>query len=61
MNDSAENRAASEDSGPGRALARLRAERKLGDSVASTGYANQLRRRFPGSKEYQELQKGRFD
>jgi Tfp pilus assembly protein PilF len=26
-----------------------------------TSYANQLRRRFPGSREYQELQKGRFE
>ena len=39
----------------------VRIERKLGDSSATTTYANQLRRRFPGSKEYQELQKGRFD
>ena len=39
----------------------LRIERKLGDSSASTNYANQLRRRFPGSKEYQEMQKGKFD
>jgi type IV pilus assembly protein PilF len=39
----------------------VRIERKLGDSTASTNYANQLRRRFPGSKEYQDLQKGRFD
>ena len=38
-----------------------RIERKLGDSAMSTSYANQLRRRFPGSKENQELQKGRFD
>lgn len=39
----------------------LRIERKLGDSSTTTSYANQLRRRFPGSKEYQDLQKGRFD
>jgi type IV pilus assembly protein PilF len=39
----------------------LRIERKLGDSAATTSYASQLRRRFPGSKEYQDLQKGRFD
>ncbi len=39
----------------------LRIERRLGDSSAVTGYANQLRRRFPGSKEYQELQKGSFE
>jgi len=39
----------------------LRIERTLGDSSTVTSYANQLRRRFPGSKEYQELQKGRFE
>jgi type IV pilus assembly protein PilF len=39
----------------------LRIERKLGDSAGTTSYANQLRRHFAGSKEYQDLQKGRFD
>ena len=39
----------------------VKIERKLGDSSTTTSYANQLRRRFPGSKEYQDLQKGRFD
>jgi len=39
----------------------LRIERKLGDPSGVSSYANQLRRRFPGSKEYQELQKGRFE
>ena len=39
----------------------LRIERTLGDSSTVTSYANQLRRRFPGSKEYQDLQKGRFE
>lgn len=39
----------------------VRIERKLGDPASSTSYASQLRRRFPGSKEYQDLQKGRFD
>ncbi|MGB5081065.1 MAG: type IV pilus biogenesis/stability protein PilW [Burkholderiales bacterium] len=39
----------------------LRIERKLGDSSGVASYANQLRRRFPGSKESQELQKGRFE
>jgi type IV pilus assembly protein PilF len=39
----------------------LRIERKLGDSSGVSSYANQLRRRFPGSKETQELQKGRFE
>lgn len=38
----------------------LRIERKLGDYTAATTYANQLRRRFAGSKEYQEMQKGQF-
>ena len=39
----------------------LRVERKLGQRVAESSYANQLRRRFPGSPEYQALQRGQFD
>src|SRR2546426_228103 len=39
----------------------LRIERKLGERVAEQSYANQLRRRFPGSPEYQALQRGSFD
>ncbi len=39
----------------------LRIERKLGHRSAEAGYATQLRRRFAGSREYQELQKGRFE
>lgn len=39
----------------------LRIERKLGDRSAEAGYASQLRRRFAGSPEYQNLQKGRFE
>jgi len=39
----------------------LRIERKDGERVAETGYATQLRRRFPGSPEYQALQRGQFD
>ena len=39
----------------------LRIERKRGNSSAVTSYASQLRRSFPGSKEYQEMQKGRFE
>jgi type IV pilus assembly protein PilF len=39
----------------------LRVERKLGERVAETGYANQLRRRFSGSREYQLLQRGEYD
>jgi len=39
----------------------LRIERKLGEHVAEASYANQLRRRFAGSKEYQQLQRGEYD
>jgi type IV pilus assembly protein PilF len=39
----------------------VRIERKSGARVAEQSYANQLRRRFPGSPEYQALQRGNFD
>jgi type IV pilus assembly protein PilF len=39
----------------------LRIERRSGQRVAEQSYANQLRRRFPGSAEYQALQRGQFD
>lgn len=39
----------------------LRVERKLGERVAEQSYANQLRRRFPSSPEFQALQKGEYD
>ena len=39
----------------------LRVERQLGQRVAEQSYANQLRRRFPGSPEYRALQRGNFD
>jgi type IV pilus assembly protein PilF len=39
----------------------LRIERKLGDKAAETNYATQLRRRFSGSPEYQDLIKGKFE
>ena len=39
----------------------LRVERRLGQRVAEQSYATQLRRRFPGSPEYQALQRGKFD
>ena len=39
----------------------LRIERKLGQRVAERSYANQLRRRYPTSAEYQALQRGNFD
>jgi type IV pilus assembly protein PilF len=39
----------------------LRVERKLGDRAAEGSYATQLRRRFAGSREYQDMQKGRYE
>jgi type IV pilus assembly protein PilF len=39
----------------------LRIERKMGERLSEASYANQLRRRFPGSPEYQALQRGDFD
>jgi type IV pilus assembly protein PilF len=39
----------------------LRLERRMGDRSAEANYAVQLRRKFPGSPEYQELQRGNFE
>lgn len=39
----------------------LRIERKLGERVAEQSFANQLRRRYPGSPEYRALQRGQYD
>ncbi len=39
----------------------VKIERKLGERTAEQSYANQLRRRFPGSPEYQALQRGAYD
>jgi len=39
----------------------LRIERKLGERVAEASFAGQLRRLYPGSREYQLLQRGEFD
>jgi type IV pilus assembly protein PilF len=39
----------------------VRIERKLGDRMTEQSYANQLRRRYPSSPEYQALQRGQFD
>ena len=39
----------------------LRVERKLGERVAESSFANQLRRRFAASREYQQLQRGEYD
>jgi len=39
----------------------LRIERRLGERLQEQAFANQLRRRFPTSPEYQALQRGRYD
>ena len=39
----------------------VRVERKLGERVAESSFANQLRRRFANSREYQLLQRGEYD
>lgn len=39
----------------------LRIERRLGDKSAEANFANQLRRRFPGSREHQDLMKGQYE
>ena len=39
----------------------VRIERRMGERLQEQAYANQLRRRFPESKEYQALQRGQFD
>lgn len=39
----------------------VRIEHKLGDRLAETRYANQLRREFAGSPEYRALVEGRYD
>jgi type IV pilus assembly protein PilF len=39
----------------------LRIERKLGERLQEQAFANQLRRRFPTSAEYQALQRGQYD
>jgi type IV pilus assembly protein PilF len=39
----------------------LRIERRMGDRVAENSYAEQLRRRFSGSSEFQSLQKGVYE
>jgi type IV pilus assembly protein PilF len=39
----------------------VRVERRLGERVAEQSFANQLRRRYPDSPEYQALLKGQYD
>lgn len=39
----------------------VRIERRLGQRVAELGYAEQLRRRYPGSAEFRALQRGDYD
>lgn len=39
----------------------IRIERRMGDRLAEARQTQELRRRFPGSKEYDDLTKGRFE
>jgi type IV pilus assembly protein PilF len=39
----------------------LRIERRMGDKAAEATYASELRRRHPGSSEYQSMQKGSYE
>jgi len=39
----------------------LRIERKLGERNAEASFANQLRRRYSASREFQQLQRGEYD
>lgn len=39
----------------------VRVERRMGDRLTERSYADQLRRRFPGSTEYRALQQGMYD
>jgi type IV pilus assembly protein PilF len=39
----------------------VRIERRLGERVAEQSFANQLRRRYPLSPEYQAMQRGQYD
>ena len=45
---------------PSRSGSRCASSASSGERVAEQSYANQLRRRFPGSPEYQALQRGRL-
>jgi type IV pilus assembly protein PilF len=39
----------------------VRIERRMGERVAEQSFANQLRRRFPTSPEFQAMQRGQYD
>lgn len=39
----------------------VKIERKLGERIGEASFANQLRRRYPDSREYQALQRGEYD
>jgi type IV pilus assembly protein PilF len=39
----------------------LRIERRMGERMQEQAFANQLRRRYPDSREFQALQRGQFD
>jgi type IV pilus assembly protein PilF len=39
----------------------VRIERRMGERVQEQAFANQLRRRYPDSTEFQALQRGQYD
>ena len=39
----------------------VRIERRVGDRLQEQAYANQLRRRYPASPEYEAMQRGLYD
>lgn len=39
----------------------VRIERKVGDKTGENSYTDQLRRRFPASREFQQMQRGEYD
>jgi type IV pilus assembly protein PilF len=39
----------------------VRVERRMGERLQEQAFANQLRRRYPDSKEFQALQRGQYD
>jgi type IV pilus assembly protein PilF len=39
----------------------VRIERRMGERLQEQAFANQLRRRYPDSREFQALQRGQYD
>jgi type IV pilus assembly protein PilF len=50
-----------ENAGPAALWMAVKVERKLGDQDAASSLSNQLRRRFPDSREYAALTRGAYD